>query len=186
MNDRAPIPRYNRTAAALHWIIAALVVAQIYVGFTFGDRGDARGDWFDWHKTLGFAILLLSLARLGWRFAAPPPPLPATMPGWQRAAARISHALFYLVLIGLPMSGWAYISTGSGAANSATTSLAFGLAWPFLPGLPRAGHDAFEAIHVALVWTTLALLALHVAAAIKHNFLDRDESAGRMPPFPPR
>lgn len=177
---------YNKGAAAFHWLTALLVLTQIYVGFVFADmeRGDGRTLWFDWHKTIGVTILLLSLARLGWRIAYTPPGLPLTLPMWERVASRINHAAFYIVLVGLPLTGWMYISTGKPALTSDTTSLIGGLAWPFIPGLPRALHEKFEETHVLLVWLTLALLALHGAAALKHQFIDRGDVAGRMPPLP--
>ncbi|UZK65838.1 cytochrome b [Sphingomonas sp. M1-B02] len=176
---------YGAVAAAFHWGIALLLFAQIYVGWTFGDmeRGPARGLWFDWHKTLGFVILILSLARLGWRLMNPPPPLPAEMKSWERIAARANHIAFYVILIGLPLTGWAYISTGSGALASSTTPLVGGLSFPFLPGLPREGHDTFEDAHVLLVKITYALVALHVAAVLKHLLIDKGPLARRMPPF---
>lgn len=177
--------RYGSVAAVFHWVIAALLLVQIYVGWTFGDmeRGAARSLWFDWHKTLGFLILILSLGRLAWRLFDRPPALPEGMKPWERWAARANHFLFYVVLIGLPLTGWAYISTGSGALASSTTPLVGGLSFPFLPGLPREGHEAFEEAHELLVKLTYALVVLHVGAVLKHMFVDRGPLAGRMPPF---
>lgn len=179
------VARYNSGAIALHWIIAVLVVAQIFIGWTFADmeRGDLRTEWFNWHKTLGFAILLLSVGRLGWRIANPPSPLPSDTPRWEAAMARINHTLFYVILIGLPLTGWMYLSTGNTSLTSATTPLLGGMAWPFIPGLPRDAHDGFEQAHIVLVWLTYALLVLHVGAALKHQFVDRSLIANRMPPF---
>lgn len=178
--------RYNAVSAGLHWITALLVVVQIWVGFEFSgmERGDGRTLWFNWHKTLGVAILLLSLARLGWRIYSPPPPLPQELPAWQRMLARTNHALFYVVLIGLPLTGWMYLSTGKPSLTSSTTPLVGGLSWPFIPGLPRGAHGSFEEVHIMLVWVTFALLALHVAAALKHQFVDGERASGRMPPLP--
>ncbi len=176
--------RYTNVAIALHWLLAVLLIAQIYVGWTFGDmpRGPERGEWFAWHKTLGVVILLLSIVRLGWRLANPPPPLPADMPGWEKALSRLVHVLFYVILIGLPLTGWAYISTGSGAQNSSTTELLGGVPWPFIPGLPREWHNGFSMSHGVLVKTTYALIILHVGAALKHQFIDKRHN-GRMPPL---
>lgn len=173
--------RYNNVAIALHWLLAALLVAQIYVGWTFGDmpRGPERGEWFAWHKTLGVTILLLSLVRLGWRIANPPPPLPADMPSWEKAASRAVHVLFYVILIGLPLTGWAAISAGR---DGGTTELLGGAPWPFLPGVPEDARDALGGAHGVLVKTTYALILLHVGAALKHQFIDKKHS-GRMPPL---
>jgi len=177
--------RYSTVAAAFHWVLAILLIVQIYVGWTFGDmeRGPARGEWFNWHKTLGFLILFLSIGRLGWRVANPPAPLPQGMKPWEKALARFNHTAFYVILIGLPLTGWAYISTGSGALESSTTPLVFGIEFPFLPGVPRAGHDAFEEAHILLVYLTYALLALHIAAVLKHMLIDSGRVPLRMPPF---
>lgn len=177
--------RYGTVAALFHWIIALLLLVEIYVGWTFGDmaRGPARSEWFDWHKTLGISILLLTLGRIGWRLYNPPPPFPAGRPAWEPWVARVTHIGFYVILLALPLTGWAYISTGSAALESSSTSLAGGLRLPFLAGVPRAGHDAFEEVHLILVKVTYGLLALHVAAALKHLFLDRGTLGRRMPPF---
>lgn len=175
------MPRYNTVAIALHWLIALLVIAQIYVGWTFGDmeRGPARTEWFTWHKTLGVLILLLSLVRLGWRLTNPPPPLPAETPAWEKRASQVVHVGFYVVLIALPLTGWAAISGG----RDGTTDLLFGIPFPLLPGLSDGAGDALGGAHELLVKITYALLALHVAAALKHQFLDKSPIAGRMPPF---
>lgn len=146
-------------------------------------RGSGRALWFDWHRTLGFLILILSLGRLAWRIFNPPPPLPASMQPWEIWLARMNHVAFYGVLIALPLTGWAYISTDSGVLTASSTPLVGGLSFPFLPGLPRAGHDAFEAGHVMLVKVTYALIILHVGAVLKHLLIDRGPPAARMPPF---
>jgi len=180
--------RYGAVAAALHWCLALLVFGQIYVGWTFGDmaRGPARDLWFEWHKTLGFVILVLSLARLAWRLVNPPPTLPPETPVWQRRAALVSHAAFYVILIGLPLTGWAAISTGRAALTSNVTALIGGLSWPLLPGLPHGLHDPMEGAHGLLVKITYALVIVHVGAALKHQLLDRGRLSGRMWPFPRR
>lgn len=173
--------RYNNVAVAIHWITAALLIAQVYVGFVFGDMsGPERGAWFTWHKTLGAAILLLSVARLGWRLANPPPPYPDAMPRWERIAGTWNHRLFYLVLLALPITGLATISAGKPAG---TTDLIGGIPMPLIPGIPERVGEGLGGMHELLVFATLALLALHVAAALKHQFVDRSRSAGRMPPF---
>ncbi|MCD2315660.1 cytochrome b [Sphingomonas sp. IC-11] len=179
------VQRYNNVAIALHWIIAALLLTQIYVGWTFEDmpRGPSQGMWFTWHKTLGMLILLLSVARLAWRFMNPPPPLPAELPQWERTVARINHTLFYVVMIGLPLTGWAAISTVRAAATSSATTMLGSIPLPFIPGLPLSSHDAFEFGHGALIKLTYALIILHVGAALQHQFVDKRATAGRMPPF---
>lgn len=180
-DQRRLLLRYDDGAIALHWLTAALVVAQIYVGFVFADmeRGPARGEWFTWHKTLGAAILVLSLARLAWRLAHKPPPFPDSLPRWERVAATWNHRLFYFLLLALPLTGLATISAG----ESGVTKLLGGIPLPLIPGLPEAAGDTLGGLHELLVFVTIALVVLHVAAALKHQFVDRARAAGRMPPF---
>jgi cytochrome b561 len=111
------------------------------------------------------------------------PPLPARTPRWERVLEGLSHFGFYLILIGLPLTGWAAVSTGRAALTSDMMSLAGGLSWPLIPGLPRTLHEPMEGVHELLVKLTYALVVLHVAAALKHQFLDKGPMAGRMWPF---
>ena len=176
------IVRYDNGAVLLHWLTAALVLAQIYVGVTFHemDRGPARSEWFEWHKTIGVTILILALVRLGWRLMHKPPPFPPELPRWERLAATWNHRAFYVLLIVLPLTGLIAIS---GGADRPSTGLVGGLRLPLIPGISEdAGEDAGE-IHEALVKITIALLVLHVGAALKHQFFDRTRAEGRMPPF---
>jgi cytochrome b561 len=140
----------------------------------------ARGEIFTWHKTIGVTILLLSLVRLGWRLANPPPPYPDAMPRWERIAGTWNHRIFYALLLALPLTGLAAVSGGAGTAF---TPLVGGIPFPLIPGLSEEAGDAIGGLHGTLVFTTLALLAIHIAAALKHQFVDRARYAGRMPPF---
>ena len=97
-------------------------------------------------------------------------------------SALIGLALIAPILIGLPLTGWAAISTGGAAQTSSATELLGGVPFPFIPGLPQSSHDGFEIAHGVLVKTTYALLALHVGAALKHQFIDKKVN-GRMPPL---
>ena len=176
------IRRYDNGAVLLHWLTAALVLAQIYVGVTFHEmeRGPARGLWFEWHKTLGAAILILALIRLGWRLLHKPPPFPPELPRWERLAAVWNHRIFYVLLIALPLTGLLAIS---GGADQATTGLVGGLRLPLIPGISEDAGEGAGELHELLVKLTVALLVLHVGAALKHQFFDRTRAEGRMPPF---
>ena len=186
--EAAPQPdvllRYNNGAVALHWISAVLVLTQLYIGFTFGDlpRGPVRAEWFLWHKTVGATILLISILRLVWRLMHKPPPYPAELSRFERFAAVWNHRLFYVLLIVLPLTGLIAISEG---AKGGMTKLALGLSMPTIPGISEAVGEASGEVHEILVFAFIALLILHVAAALKHQFVDRRQSraAGRMPPF---
>lgn len=124
---------------------------------------------------------MLSLIRLAWRLLNPPPPYPDSLPRWERIAAVWNHRLFYFLLIALPLTGLATISAG----KEGLTRLLGGIPLPLIPGVPQGAGDAFGGLHEVLVFTTIALVVLHVSAALKHQFVDRARAAGRMPPFQP-
>ncbi|HAJ04102.1 MAG TPA: cytochrome b, partial [Brevundimonas sp.] len=100
-----PRNRYSQVSLILHWLIAVLVIGQIAL-IMLNDATEG-GPWMGLHKSVGLSILVLTLVRLGWRIANPAIPLPAEMPRWQRLLARATHVLFYVVLIGMPLGGWA-------------------------------------------------------------------------------
>ena len=172
--------RYRKIVMWIHWITAILVIMQVYIGFTFHDmpRGLDRDFVFAWHKTWGALILILALVRLAVRLMNPPPPFPAHYPKWKRALAVWSHRFFYLLLIALPLTGLAAVS---GRATDGVVALQLGLSLPAFPGVPK--ENAFGDIHETLVWVTLALVAIHVAAALYNQFIDRGPVANRMWPF---
>lgn len=180
-DQRGMLLRYNNGAILIHWLTVLLVLAQLYIGFTFADmpRGPARGELFVWHKTVGATILVLSLIRLAWRLTHKPPPFPEDLPRWERQLAVWNHRAFYALLILLPLTGLATVSAG----RSGTTNLVGGIPLPLIPGIPDPAGDAFAGTHELLVFVTLALVVLHVGAALKHQFVDRARAAGRMPPF---
>ncbi|MBC7985397.1 MAG: cytochrome b [Sphingomonadaceae bacterium] len=179
--QRDALLRYSNGAILLHWLTVALILLQIYLGYTFHnmERGPERGLWFDWHKTVGATILVVALIRLGWRLSHKPPPFPEELPRWERIAAVWSHRAFYFLIIALPLTGLAAISAG----ESGATELVGGIPLPLIPGVPEAAEDALGETHEALVKVIIALLVIHVAAALKHQFVDRSRAAGRMPPF---
>lgn len=172
--------RYRSIVVWIHWITALVVVAQVVIGFTFHEmpRGPERTEVFTLHKTVGALILLLALLRLAVRLMNPPPPYPANFPKWERFIAVWNHRLFYILLIALPLTG---LSAVSGGAEDGTVPLLFGLSVPAIPGIPE--ENPFGDVHEILVWTTLALVVLHVAAALKNQFFSSTTVADRMPPF---
>jgi cytochrome b561 len=172
--------RYSHGAATFHWLTAALVLGQIYVGFCFGTlpKGPERMEMFTVHKTLGATILLVTLLRLAYRMMNPPPPYPADMPKWDRALAVWSHRIVYAALIALPLTGLIAVS---GRAKDGWVDLLWGMR---IPALPIGDGELFGEIHEILVWTTILLLVIHVGAAIYHHLLVRDAASGRMPPLP--
>jgi len=128
--------RYNNGAVMLHWLTTLIVITQVIVGFTFADmeEGSARGDLFTVHKTLGAAIVILALIRLGWRLAHPPPPFPVELAKWERIASVWTHLAFYALLILLPLTGIMAVSGGTSAEGKATTPLLVGIPLPAYGG----------------------------------------------------
>lgn len=181
-----PLRRYSNVAVAFHWIVAALVLLQLWLGFSFAEvpPGSERGALFTWHKTMGASILLLALLRLTYRLRNPPPPFPPELPRWERLAAVWNHRLLYLLLIALPIGGLVAVS---GSAKGPTTPLLGGIQLPVIPGVSEALGEAAGEAHEIGAFLIIALLLLHVAAALKQQFFDRPgRMAGRMPPFRPR
>ena len=174
--------RYKAIVVWIHWITALVVVTQVVIGFTFHrvlERGTPeRMELFAWHKTVGALILLLALIRFAVRLMYPPPPYPANFPKWERFLAVWNHRLFYVLLVALPLTGLLAVS---GRAEGGLVPLKFGLALPAIPGLPE--ENAFGDWHVVLVFTTLALVVLHVGAALWNQFRSETNVADRMPPF---
>jgi len=189
----APLParvRYDAVAMSLHWLIAALLVANIVLAWYFNTLvGLQKIEPTQLHKSIGITILLLSVLRLAWRIARPPPPLPAQIRGWERFATGSVHLLFYVVMLGMPLTGWAF--TSASRLIRAFPITLYGLApWPAIGPLtrlaPRPMHQAhrlFLTGHVLLADLAYALIALHVAAAVRHQFIRRDGVAARMVPF---
>lgn len=175
-----PRNRYSNVSLAFHWGIALLVVSQIVLIMLHdATEGPMSREYVQIHKSVGLSILVLTLARIGWRFANPAIPLPAGTPGWQKVAARTTHVLFYVLLIGLPLGGWAASSAGGRDIEW------FGLfTWPALPlPLDRDLAGSFMDAHEAGVKVLYVLMILHVAAALKHHFIDRDNVLHRMIPL---
>ena len=189
MADRAiearpqePLLRYSNVNVAFHWVTAALVLFQIWLGLSFADMSDGpeRANLFTWHRTIGAIILLVVLARLTYRLTNPPPPYPPELPRWERVAGTWNHRLFYLLLIAMPIGGLIAVS---GLTPGPDITLLGGISFPKIPGISKELGEIAADVHTAAAWLLTALIALHVAAALKHQFFDRNRAAGRMPPF---
>jgi cytochrome b561 len=170
--------RYTSVAIALHWVLAVGILLQIALGFYLGEvpRGlPERSAWVNFHKSTGVTLAVLILLRLGWRIAHAPPPLPASVPAWQRLAARASHALLYACMIGMPLTGYV-------ASNFSKFGIKyFGLVLlPPWGGDDKAVYAVFNSTHKFLALVFVSLIALHAAAALKHALVDRDGVMRRM------
>jgi len=171
--------RYSYTAITLHWLLALLLAFQIALGQTLeGSNSPELFTRYQLHKSVGIAILLLSLARLAVRLATPRPPA-SEGPAWTRTLASIVHWLFYLVLILGPITGWLLVST----AKIQVPTLIFGvIPWPHLP-VGHGWHEPAEAIHGVLARLAIALFALHIVGALRHQWLLGKPELQRMIPF---
>jgi len=172
--------RYSGVAIALHWLVATAIFATFPLGLYMADLplSPRKLQLVSYHKWIGVTVLALMCLRLAWRLAHRPPPLPPAVPAWQRRAAYVAHGALYALLLAIPLSGWLY----SSAAGVPTVY--FGI-WqlPDLVGKDKGLAEALKLAHKSLNFALLALVVVHVAAALKHHFVDRDGLLARMRPW---
>lgn len=168
---------WNPVARGLHWLMAALILAQGVVGWVGHEmsRSPVKVEVLTAHKSLGITLLMLVALRLLWRWAHPAPPSPAGSNPWEVRAARLSHALLYLLMIALPLSGWLSAST-----SIVPWKLWWIMPWPAIAEPDQALHEFAEELHELLVKVLVAVLIVHVAAALQHHFLRRNDVLLRM------
>jgi len=182
MQWKNTLARYGAVAQLFHWAIVALIITQ----FVLAQRAEglspvAKIGVLATHKSVGITILGLALLRLAWRLFNPVPPPPSGTPRWQQRAAHVSHFLLYALLFITPVLGWLMSS-----------ARAFSVSWFGLVTLPdfiepnRAAFERLHDAHEAMAKTLAALALVHVAAALKHHFIDRDDVLRRMLPLPAR
>jgi cytochrome b561 len=170
--------RYTAVAIGLHWLLALLIAVSFAVGLTMSDLplSPTRLKLFNWHKWAGITILALSAVRLLWRLTHRPPP-DVPMPAWQQGLAQGAHWALYALFFLVPLAGWAY----SSAAGFPV--VVFGLLpLPDFVSPDRAVADLLKDRHEQLAWALAAVVALHAAAALKHQFVDKDGLLNRMRP----
>ena len=181
---------YTKTAIALHWLIAIAILCMLPIGIWMADAihvPETRATAFtayQLHKSVGLTILALVILRLFWRLTHPPPPLPEDMPTWERLAANSSHAVLYILMIAMPLIGWAMVSS----SPIGLPTIVFGtFEWPHMPWLSELEPDDkktaegwLKLIHRIGGYTLIALVVLHVAAAVKHHMVDKDDIMARM------
>lgn len=170
--------RYDWGAIAFHWTIAALVLTNLVIGLFHESLLDGFGV-MPLHKSIGVTILVLSLGRLGWRLAHLPPRYPAGIKAWERHSAQTMHWLLYALMLALPLTGWMFSSNPERPRPISWFGL-FDL--PILPMTEKVAGAAHEA-HELLGLLMAGLVALHVAAALRHHFILRDRVLARMLPW---
>jgi cytochrome b561 len=176
--------RYTLTAVVLHWLLGAALLGMIAVGAYMSDLpfSPQRLKLYNWHKWAGISILVLSALRLVWRLTHRPPALPlaveAAMPAWQRMAFHVTHHGLYALFFIVPLLGWAYTSAAGFSV------VLFGvLPLPDFVPADKALAELIKPWHGASAFLMLGLIAAHVGAALKHQWIDRDGLIGRMLPF---
>ena len=172
--------RYTLPAIVLHWLIALLIIGAFTLGLVMTDMPGitpAKLRYYNWHKWAGVTVLLLATLRLLWRLRNRPPALSDAMPAWQRGAAHGLHHLLYVLMFAVPLTGY-FLTLAAGRPV-----VYFGLfKLPVLIGPDPALKETLEVVHEWLNWFMAAVVAVHVLAALKHAFIDRDGTMRRMLP----
>lgn len=169
--------RYTTSAIVLHWLVALLIFVGFPLGVYMSDLplSPAKLQLYSYHKWIGITVLLLAGVRVAWRLSHRPPPLPDSVVRWQRQASAGVHGLLYVLILAIPLSGW-LMSSAKG----------FPVVWfgvlplPDLIGKDKALGELLVGVHQALNFTLLGLVILHVGAALKHHFIERQPFLQRM------
>lgn len=168
---------YSTPAIVLHWLVALLIFVAFPLGLYMADLplSPEKLKLISYHKWIGVTVFMLAGLRVVWRLTHTPPPLPASVAGWQRRASAVAHGLLYLLILVIPISGW-LMSSAKGVQT-----VWFGvLPLPDLIGKDKALGHLLEEVHETLNYTLLALVVLHVAGALQHHFIERQPFLQRM------
>ena len=171
--------RYTRTAIVFHWLVALMIIGAFSMGLIMTEMSlsPTKLKYYSWHKWAGVTILGLATLRLLWRLSHPAPAYPASMPSWQKSSANALHGALYVLMFAVPISGYFY-----------TLAAGFPVVWFGLFELPvlidknDELKPLLKAVHFWLNMTLAAAVAMHVAAALKHQLIDRDGVLKRMLP----
>ncbi len=185
-SNTPPSTRYTLTAMALHWILALALLGLFGMGLFMADLpiSPLRLKLYNWHKWAGISVLTLSLFRLAWRLTHPAPALPSqmeqTMPAWQKLAHLGTHRALYALFFIVPLIGWAYSSAAG------FPIVVFGvLPLPDFVSPDKALAELIKPWHEISAFTMMGLVLLHVAGAIKHQWINKDRLIQRMLPGKP-
>lgn len=170
---------WGAPAKLFHWLVAVLIFIQFVLGWwaVSWRLSPLKLNLFVWHKSIGMVILALVIWRLLWRWMNPTPVLPADTPAWERVAARASHALLYVLMIALPLSGW-LLNSAAGVPFRIFRII------PLSSLIAPDKHMAELAalVHLLLCLALAVLLVLHIGAALRHHFIKRNDVLRRMWP----
>lgn len=177
MNHTDPNTGWGAMTRLLHWLMAALILAQFAGGWIADqlERSPAKADLMTAHKSLGISILMLLLLRAAWRWThAAPPPLPGAL-AWEKTLARWSHFLLYVLMAAVPLSGWLAASTSRIPWN-----FFWLFPWPRIAQPDQDLHHRAEDLHALLIWILAVVLATHILAALRHHFVKKNDVLRRM------
>jgi len=181
MQLRNDTERYGLIAQVFHWIVVLGIVVQYGLGWYMEDLPNSlyKVEVYNLHKSIGLSVLAVAVLRLLWRWANPVPPLPPGRARWEALAAGASHATLYILIFAQPLTGLGMVLFAQ------FPSEIWGM--PLPKAAPdKAVEDAFKAAHYYLQWIILAVVALHVAAALRHHFVLKDSVLRRMLPLSQR
>ena len=184
-----PTNRYSMVAIVLHWTIALCVIGLLIAGYIMAEYGPELGialtfQIYQLHKSFGVLVFVLTIARLAWRLTHPAPPLPDNMADWEMKLAKVSHIGFYALLLVMPLTGWAVVS----AASFKIPTMLFGviplphISYFVTHADPKGVEALTKTVHWYLAVTMVTLLVLHIAGALKHHLVLKDDVLKRMLP----
>ena len=175
MDQDMPVQHYSLVARTLHWIMAILILFNLWLGIAH-DSLSRNWQVMPVHKSVGLTVLALATLRLIWRLTHKPTPLPGQLSAWERAAAKVTHYSFYAFMLLVPLTGWIMTSAGNRPLN-----------WFFLFDVPKFEVSKSDAIvglsgeaHEIIGYLWIALILLHIVAALRHHFILKDDVLRRM------
>lgn len=171
------VKQYGSITKILHWVLGIIMIAQVLLGVysAYAPRDTVRQIMF-WHKSLGLLLLLLAIVFIIWRTINPKPEYDNNMPIWEKLAARTIHFILYISILVMPLSGW-YMSTAAGHIPSFFGL--FSMPAPFMVQNKLIAHN-FAQMHEIFAWVIGIAIVIHLLAAIKHHFIDKDDILKRM------
>jgi cytochrome b561 len=178
MTLRSTPTAWGAIAKTFHWVVAALVIFSTGYGWWMSHVAERAGRpaLYQFHSSIGYDLLFLLLLRLAWRLIDRAPALPEDLRRWERVAAHLSHVLLYLLMLAVSVGGWLLLGTFSRTIEGTL----FGLVPIPPPVLDRSLHRILEESHEFLSYALLALIAVHVAAALRHHFIKKNDVLRRM------
>jgi cytochrome b561 len=180
MTFRNTTRSWGALSKALHWIVVILIVVQFFIAARAYSlpRGPALIEAWGWHKSIGMTVFMLAVVRLVWRWMNPVPDLTAETRPWERTLAKLSHVLLYALIFSLPLTGLLMSQ-----AKNFPVSWFHLLQWPDLVAPDRALSESMESAHKILVKALVGVALLHIAGALKHHIIDKNDVLKRMLPF---